>query len=167
MSIFAIAAIGRNLGIADEDDNLLYKIKEDMKFFRDMTIGNTVIMGRKTFNSIGGALKGRYNIVISRMTYLYREDSNFKVTDFNTALNIVRNNKPIMGNNICIIGGAEIYDQFIEYCDYLYLTHYIYHKSEPTKFFPDPSLYGFNEYTNIKSGMHEDHIFNIYKVSKR
>ena len=59
------------------------------------------------------------------------------------------------------------YDQFIEYCDYLYLTHYTYHKSEPTKFFPDPSLYGFNEYTNIKTGIHEDHVFNIYKVSKR
>ena len=64
MSISMIAAVGRNLELGKNND-LIWHFKEDMKFFKNTTMGHTVIMGRKTFESLPKALPGRKNIVLS------------------------------------------------------------------------------------------------------
>ena len=64
MSVSMIAAVGRNLELGKNND-LIWHFKEDMKFFKDTTMGHTVVMGRKTFESLPKALPGRKNIVIS------------------------------------------------------------------------------------------------------
>ena len=64
MSVSMIAAVGKNLELGKNND-LIWHFKEDMKFFKDTTMGHTVVMGRKTFESLPKALPGRKNIVIS------------------------------------------------------------------------------------------------------
>ena len=64
MSVSMIAAVGKNLELG-KNNNLIWHFKEDMKFFKDTTMGHTVVMGRKTFESLPKALPGRKNIVIS------------------------------------------------------------------------------------------------------
>ena len=64
MSVSMIAAVGKNLELGKNND-LIWHFKEDMKFFKDTTMGHTVVMGRKTFESLPKALPCRKNIVIS------------------------------------------------------------------------------------------------------
>ena len=64
MAVSMIAAVGKNLELGKNND-LIWHFKEDMKFFKETTMGHPVIMGRKTFESLPKALPGRRNIVIS------------------------------------------------------------------------------------------------------
>ncbi|MDI9517985.1 MAG: dihydrofolate reductase, partial [Bacillota bacterium] len=113
MNISIIAAIGKNreLGI---DNKLIWDIPSDLKFFRKTTSGHTVLMGRKTYQSIGRPLPNRRNIVITR-------DKNLKIdgveiyNDIKTALKNIN-------EDLFIIGGENIYSQFIDKANKLYLT---------------------------------------------
>lgn len=119
--ISIIAAVAKN-GVIGADNQLPWRLPEDLKNFRRLTWGSPIIMGRKTFDSIGKALPGRFNIVITR-------NSSSSFPDCATAdspmeaINIAEKN---MGENnndeIFIIGGAEIYRQTMELADKMYLT---------------------------------------------
>ena len=114
--ISIIAAIGKNneLGLANK---LLWQMPADMKHFRDTTRGHTVVMGRKTFESIGRPLPNRRNIVITR-------DTKYKPTDVEVfhsieeALENFKNSEEQIFN----IGGGEMYKQGIKHADRLYIT---------------------------------------------
>jgi dihydrofolate reductase len=129
-----IAVIGKNRELG-KDNKLLWHIPEDLKRFKMLTIGHTVIMGRKTFESIGKPLSDRTNIVITRnrswtpigCTVCYSMEE---------ALRQVQN-KPL--NEVFIIGGGEIYKQGIKYADKLYLTLVDQEFPEADAFFPDYS----------------------------
>lgn len=108
-----IVATSKN-GIIGNDNKLLWNISEDLKKFRDITIGGSVIMGRKTFESIGKPLDKRRNIVITR-NLLYKADGCEIVSSLEEALSLT-------DNDCFIIGGGEIYKQAIEISDYIYLT---------------------------------------------
>lgn len=111
-----IAAISRNnyIGIANR---LPWHIEEDLQYFKQVTIGHTIIMGRKTFESIGRPLPSRRNIVLTR-------DEDFSIPgvetihSFEDALQIAH----LDPAETFIIGGGEIYHLFIPYADKLYLT---------------------------------------------
>ena len=110
-----IAAITNNLVIGD-NNTLPWRIKDDMKHFKTITSGKTVVMGRKTFESIGRALPDRRNIVLTR-------DINWSHEDVEVAHNM----EDIM--ELClhekeavIIGGGELYRTFLPYCNHLHLT---------------------------------------------
>lgn len=116
-----IAAMSRNRVIG-VDNQLPWYLPEDLKFFKVMTQGKPLVMGRKTFESIGRPLPGRRNIVITR-------DPNFEhpgvsvCHDLVSALDLADQQAIIDGvEEIMVMGGAQIYAQALSYASRLYLT---------------------------------------------
>lgn len=127
--ITMIAAVGKNLELG-KDGNLIFNIKDDMKFFREATTNHTVVMGRKTYKSLSSPLKNRVNAVISRNPDL----SDKRVLWFssvNEAYDSFKDSK----EEIFIIGGGTIYKSFLPYCDKIYLTE-VDSTAEADTFFP-------------------------------
>ena len=128
LSIIAAIAANNAIGV---DNRLLCRLPNDMKRFKQLTVGHTVIMGRKTFESLpGGALPNRTNVVITRNT-----GASFPGCEtygqLHTAIDHHQHE-----NEIFIIGGASIYEQAIALADKLYIT-YIHHTFEQADtFFP-------------------------------
>ena len=117
MKISMIAAIGKNRELG-AGNTLLWHIPEDMSFFRTMTKGKPVIMGSKTFTSIGKPLPGRLNIVLSR------EDKKIEgatvVTSLHDAYEVAQKSG---AEEVFNIGGASVYALGLKDVDTLYLTH--------------------------------------------
>lgn len=107
-----IAIVDRNWGIA-KDGKQICTIPEDLRRFRELTMGGTVIMGRKTYEAIGKPLGGRWNIVLSR-----RAPAAEGIT---VAWSISRV-RGIAGDAF-VIGGESIYRQLLPYCDRAYITY--------------------------------------------
>jgi len=131
--ISIIAAIGENRELG-KNNTLLWDIPEDMEHFRNKTRGHAVIMGRRTYESIGHALPNRPNIVITRDTAFTTPDGCFIAHSLEEAIQL---GKTLEESELFIIGGANIYAQAINSADTLYLT--IVHQSFPEAdtFFPD------------------------------
>jgi dihydrofolate reductase len=115
--ISAIAAISKNRALG-KDNRLLWHIPEDFKHFKSVTMGHPVIMGRKTFESIGKALPGRLNVVVSRRKE-YTAEGVRVVSSLESAIELA---KTYDRTEIFIIGGGELYSQSMDYLDRLYLT---------------------------------------------
>lgn len=115
MSISMIVAHDSKRAIG-KGNQIPWHIPDDLKFFKTMTIGKTIVMGRKTFESMGcKPLPNRRNIVLSRsVDKLYKN-----VIQFDTASRISEMSKT---DEIFIIGGAELYAQFINLADKMYVT---------------------------------------------
>ncbi len=129
-----IAAIGKNRELG-KGNQLVFHIKEDMQFFKDTTMGHTVVMGHKTWDSLPGKLPGRKNIVISRGEVPGADE----VVNDLPAFIAAHQDTP---EEIFIIGGAFVYNEFLKYCKNLYLTE-IDASAEADTFFPvfDKSKY--------------------------
>lgn len=129
----AIVAVDLNWGIG-YDGRLLQIIPEDMKFFKTQTIGNVVVMGRETFETLPGKapLKDRINIVLSRN----KNFTNDRVIICNSVEVTLEKLKKYPSDNIFIIGGESIYKEFLPYCNEIYLTK-IQSKYKANKFFPN------------------------------
>jgi dihydrofolate reductase len=127
-----IAVIGKNKELGC-DNKLLWNLPEDMKRFKRLTFGNVVIMGRKTFESIGSALPGRENIVISRNKN-YKANKIKTVTSIEEAINLAE--KKYKNKEIFIIGGASVYKESLPSADRLYLT-LIDDSPEADTYFPE------------------------------
>ena len=112
--ISIIAAIDDKRGIGLKG-NLPWHLSEDLKRFKDITKGHSVIMGRNTFESIGKTLPDRNNIVIT-------QDANFTAEGVTIVNSIEDALDETGGGEIFVIGGAQIYNQTIELADKLYLT---------------------------------------------
>ena len=115
MKVNLIVAVSKN-GVIGKDNKLLWSLPTDLKNFRTLTSGNTVIMGRKTFDSIGKSLPNRLNVVISR--------TNPVIKDCIVVDNIISAIKKSDKGEIFIIGGEEIYKLFLQkdLVDRIYLT---------------------------------------------
>lgn len=123
-----IVAIDKNRGIG-KDNKLLVKLKKDMKYFQEVTSGNTVVMGRKTYESIGRALPNRKNIVITHGKIDNRDVISMTLEEFKELY--IKENK----EDVYIIGGASIYKELIGYVDELLVTE-IEGEFESDSFFP-------------------------------
>lgn len=113
--ISLIVAVDKNLLIGNSKGMPWY-IKEDLAYFREVTRGKTVVMGRKTFESIGRPLPNRRNIVITRTPKLIEG-----VEVINDLDKFIAQSTP--NEDVFIIGGAEIYSQAYPYVEDLYVTH--------------------------------------------
>ncbi len=115
--VSAIAAMGRNrvLGL---DNELLWRIPDDLKRFKRLTLGHPVIMGRKTFESIGRPLPGRTNIVITRDKKWHCDG----VVTAHSVIEGIEEGKRADPEEVFVIGGGQIYEQALPYTDRLYLT---------------------------------------------
>lgn len=131
--ISLIAAIGKNreLGRGNE---LIFKIPEDMKFFREKTRGHAVVMGRKTFESIGKPLPERTNIVISRSADYEVPEGVIKAASIEQALEIAGQYEE---EEVMVIGGAQIYRLAMPFADKLYLTLVNAEVPDADAFFPE------------------------------
>lgn len=115
MKIAMIAAMAHNRVIG-KDNTMPWHLPEDLKHFKAMTLGKPVVMGRKTFDSIGRPLPGRHNIVISRNPAL-QIDGVTCVTSFAAACDAAG-----LCDELVIIGGGQLYAQLLAQADILYLT---------------------------------------------
>jgi dihydrofolate reductase len=122
MTLSIIVATARN-GVIGKDNQLPWHLPQDLKYFREKTTGKPVIMGRKTFESIGKPLPNRVNIVITRNKDWSR-DGIIVVHDLAEAIKAAGNIR-VDGSEfeIMVIGGAEIYKSALPMADRVYLTH--------------------------------------------
>lgn len=133
-TISIIAAIGENRELG-KNNKLLWHIKADMEHFKKITNRHPVIMGRKTFASIGKPLPNRVNIVVSR-------DKNFQAkgvhvfSSLEDAMNFAQTKNL---EEIFVIGGSSIYTQAIKFADKLYLTLIKAVRPDADAFFPEYS----------------------------
>ncbi len=126
-----IAAVAQNRGLG-KDNKLLFNIPEDLKRFKQITLNHPVIMGRKTFESIGKPLPERTNIIVTR-------NKNYQIKDgfvFDSLAKAIAFARKKDSQEIFVIGGGEIYNQAIASADKLYLT-IIKENPEADTFFPE------------------------------
>lgn len=145
-----IAAIDSRRGIG-KGGRLMWHIGEDMKHFKEVTSGHTVIMGRKTYESIGRSLPNRVNIVITKNRD-FRADGCVIASSLEEALADANKRKSA---EIFIIGGGEIYKQAMPFADRLYLT-IVEGDFGADTFFPSYENFGkiVSEKESQESGLH-------------
>ena len=115
-NLIAIAAVGKNMELGTGGD-LVWRIDEDLQFFRKSTLGKYIVMGRKTYDSMPKRLNERQYLVISRGTPQTQGLKTFanveEFLDFSGTID----------ENIFVIGGGEIYKQLLPFCSKMILTH--------------------------------------------
>jgi dihydrofolate reductase len=135
-----IVALGRNrvIGI---DNVMPWHIPDDLRYFRARTMGKPVVMGRRTLESIGGPLPGRFNIVVTR-DECWRHPGVTVAATLEGALAAARAEaERIAADEAMIVGGGQIYSQLIDRADRLYLTE-IDLAPDGHAFFPDYVAFG-------------------------
>jgi dihydrofolate reductase len=143
MIVSNVVVVDENLGIG-RNNQLLVHFPADLKHFKQLTVGHTVIMGRKTYESMGKALSNRRNIIITRQ-------KDYKLPDAEVANSLQQALDSCIGENeVFVIGGAEIFNQSLPESDKIYLTR-IYASFDADTFFPQIG----NEW---KVAEKEDHI---------
>ncbi len=119
MILSIIAAVSEN-HVIGKDNDLVWHMPADLKFFKETTSGHYIIMGRKTFESFGKPLKNRTHIIITRNEdYSFPDPSVHVVHSLDEALQKARNE---VKDEAFVLGGAEIYKQSIDKVDRLYIT---------------------------------------------
>ncbi|MBR2830776.1 dihydrofolate reductase [Candidatus Saccharibacteria bacterium] len=158
--ISLIAAIGKNRELG-RDNQLIYHIKEDMQFFKNTTMGHPVLMGRKTFDSIGRPLPGRTNFVVTRHPETL-SDGVEPVKDLKQFLESWADNS----EELFVIGGAMVYFEALPFARHLYLTEVDSTDSTADTFFPpfDQTNY-IREVT--KKGKDNDLTYSFVKYTKK
>ena len=130
-----IVSVDINRGIG-KDGNLLVKIPQDMKFFKETTIGdgnNIVVMGSKTYESIGKPLPNRRNIILTGQPMRYQNIDGIEAY-CKGDLDYILKDEP--NENIFIIGGESLYKQYIDQCYTLYITT-VYNDFGADRHFPE------------------------------
>jgi dihydrofolate reductase len=114
----AVVAVAKN-GVIGRNNQLPWRLKADLQRFKKLTMGHTLIMGRKTFDSIGKPLGGRTTIVLSRSRdFSSQVDGVITVDSIENALRAVP-----PSNKAFVVGGAEIYKVMFPLIQHLYITH--------------------------------------------
>lgn len=147
-----IAAVGKNRELGKKGD-LIFHLKDDMKFFRETTSGHKIVMGRKTWESLPGKLPNRTNIVISSRDFEGPDEIVHNLAEF------IAKNKDT-DEEIFVIGGGKIYAEFLPYASKIYLTEVDSEDSEADTYFPEFDKTSFKREI-IKKGSEDDLTFAI------
>ncbi|MBE4910142.1 dihydrofolate reductase [Bacillus luteolus] len=149
-----------NNRLIGKDNDLPWRLPADLAYFKRVTMGHSIIMGRKTFDSIGRPLPGRENIIITRNTE-YKADGCIVIHSIEEVLEMNQENKELF-----IIGGAEIFKEVLPYADRLYITE-IDDVFEGDTFFPAFPLNEWQKTTSEKGPRDEknpyDYNFVVYE----
>lgn len=148
MSFSIIAAIGKNRELGKKG-GLVFNIPGDLKFFKQTTIGYPVVMGRTTFLSLPRLLPGRKHYVLSPDEEPTFPEEVTVLHDLNQFIKDHQNDS----QEFFIIGGGSIYQQFLPYCDKIYLTEVDGEDAEADVYFPD---FDKTKYTVEKLGQNSD-----------
>lgn len=147
--IIIIVAFSKNGRIIGNNGRIPWTLPEDLQHFKELTTGNAIIMGRKTFESIGRALPERMNIVVTRNKDFCVEDA-YIAKSLEKAIEIAKN---AGYKKIFICGGQQIYQQMMDYADYIYATE-VCGEYEGDAFFPKINE---NEFVEVKREKCENH----------
>lgn len=130
-----IASVGKNRELGKQGE-LLFRLKDDMRFFRETTDGHKILMGRKTWESLPKKLPGRENIVISRNPV---EGADVSVNDLRKYIDENKGTK----EEIFVIGGGMVYFELLPHAKHIYLTEVDAEAPDADTFFPqfDKSKY--------------------------
>lgn len=138
ITISAIAIISKNRGLG-LDNHLLFHIPGELPRFKALTMGHPIIMGRKTFESIGRILPGRTNIIITRDAQ-YKAEGATVVSSLDQAIQIALKSLTALNPEIFVLGGGQIFKEAMPIIDRLYLT-VVDHNFHADTFFPDYSAF--------------------------
>ncbi|ATF13512.1 dihydrofolate reductase [Brevibacillus brevis X23] len=152
--ISIIAAYDRNrlIGI---DDNLPWNLPKDLAYFKEKTLGKVVIQGRKTFESFKKPLANRTNVILT-------SKSNYKAEGcyvYNSVKDIL--NKHSNLEEVFVIGGSQIYKEFLPYADRLYITEIDY-EFEGNVFFPEVDMSKWTLFSNTKGIKDDKNSYDYY-----
>ncbi|MCI6380492.1 MAG: dihydrofolate reductase [Faecalicoccus sp.] len=154
MKLTEIAAIGKNRELG-KDNQLIWHFPQDLKFFKEQTKGHTIVMGRKTFESLPGMLPKRHHIVISKSGAKFPEE-----VEVFSSIDAFVDAYQTKEEEIFVIGGATIYKQMLNLCHRLILTE-INQSYDADVFFPefDKTLYHKQILNDImENGVHYQHV---------
>ena len=154
--IIGIAAVDRK-GAIGKGGKLPWHYSADMKFFRETTTGHAVVMGRKTWLTIGKPLKDRLNIVLSRDSSIEPRDSLLVLSDIESVIKF----KASLTTDLFVIGGAQIYEAFLPHIEKWIITEVPLTVSGADAFMPKGYLEGF-EVVDTKT-LGEGLIVNFYE----
>ena len=162
-------------GCIGKANTIPWHLPEDLKYFKELTLNQIVIMGHNTFKSLpNGPLKHRINIVISSQNYLIYDNVNVIVTNMNKVFDIIKSIELITSttstaNNtnkkVFIIGGSQIYDLFINYCSKVHITTLVDYHVYGDVYFNKSLLDNFNMHSKsdiLVSKNNIKYIFCIY-----
>lgn len=152
ISIIAAMADNRVIGI---ENRLPWNLPADMKWFRQQTMGKPILMGRKTFDSIGRPLPGRRNIIISRTAGLVVEGCEV-VNSIEAALTLCDDAADV---ELMIIGGASFYEQMLPHAQRLYLT-LVHAEVEGDAHFPEINFNAWRETSRTDHSADTNNSFN-------
>jgi dihydrofolate reductase len=117
-----IIAMSKN-NIIGKNEDLPWRIPEDLKHFREITLGNIVVMGRKTFESLKGKpLDGRINIVVTSSIETSSIESNLFFCNITEIAELIKYLQEKTGKKVFIIGGSQIYKHFMDQCSVFHIT---------------------------------------------
>ena len=154
MIVSLIVAADEKNGIG-LDNKLLCYLPADLKYFKQVTSGHCIVMGRNTYESIGRPLPNRTNIVVTRNKSL-SIDGCVVVNSLQDAVDYARKHNE---TELMITGGGTIYADAVNWCDKIYLTR-IHHKFNADTFFPEVSTLGFQLATSQTYEADEKHAYD-------
>lgn len=156
MIILGPVAVAEN-GVIGKNNDLPWHLPEDLKHFKELTLGKTVLMGRKTFESIIARLKkplpGRKNVVITRQKDYQAPEGVLVFPNLESAF------KKLSEEDVYVIGGAEIYKQALPLAKVLYMTH-VLGKYDGDAFFPEVN---WCEWIKTEEDFHDGYNFVKYE----
>lgn len=159
MKVTLVVAIAEN-GVIGRDGGLPWRLSTDMKRFRETTMGKPIVMGRRTWESFPKRpLPGRHNIVVTR-DRAYRAEGADVVASLDDALTLARTRGRCgqAGDEICVIGGGQIYEQSISVADRLDVTHVLASIDGDTRFPPiDPDIWEEISSETVPAGDKDSH----------
>ncbi|OZU90161.1 dihydrofolate reductase [Virgibacillus indicus] len=156
--ISLLLAMDRNHVIGLNND-LPWRLPKDLRFFKEKTTGQTVIMGRKTFESMGGALPNRENIIITRKQKEFPENVQI-IHDLET---VIEWNKENPEKEYFVIGGGNIFDQILPYANRMYIT-WIDESFEGDTYFPGFSEEEWNLTSKTKGEKNDTNPYDYYFI---
>jgi dihydrofolate reductase len=163
VKITIIAAVANN-HVLGANNKLLWHLPADLKYFKNLTMGHTMIMGRKTFESIGKALPGRRTIVVTRKKN-YDAQGCDVVHSLNEAFELAKGNEEVF-----VVGGAEIYQQTIDLpqTKKLYITR-VFALFDGDAFFPnvDPGKWKLTERNDQQANEKNPYHFTFLTYERR
>lgn len=148
-----IVAKASNNVIGDKN-NLIWHLPNDLKHFKNLTTGHPIIMGRKTYESLGRPLPNRTNIIITR-DQNFIDDQIIITHSLEQALAIANE----IQEDVFVIGGGEIYKQAMEYVDVIYLTE-VHHEFNGDTYFPEIDEESFEEEERVHHMKDEKHPYS-------
>ncbi|TBR43524.1 type 3 dihydrofolate reductase [Marinomonas agarivorans] len=169
LSLIVAMSENRVIGI---NNSLPWHLPNDLQYFKKVTMGKPIIMGRKTYESIGRPLPGRRNIIITRQKDYagqVKHDGIDVVSSLDAAIQLGEDIAFVEGHEeVFVIGGADIYQQALSKADRLYITHVLAHV-EGDAYFPEVDWLNYTQLSRVDHAAEGpnpyDYCFRVYQTT--